>query len=128
MLKKLRESGKIKYSKSIWTKKKKRSFLHHAKRWEYGKHKPKKPGEMVQIDHMSVTKNQLSFKHFQALDPLSKYINADVCTNATSRSATAFLHKLIKESPFKITSIQVDGGSEFMADFELACKDLGIAL
>lgn len=128
ILKRLMASGKIKRSNSAWTKKKKRNFVHHAQRWEYGKHKPKSPGEMVQIDHMSVTKNNKSLKHFQAWDPLSKYINADVCSNATSRSAKIFLYKLIKEAPFKISSIQVDGGSEFMAEFELACKTLGILL
>ena len=128
VLKRLVETGKIKRSNSAWTKKKKRNFIHHAKRWEYDKYKPKKPGEMVQIDHMSVTKNQISFKHFQAWDKLSKYINADVCSNATSNAAKTFLLKLVAEAPFKITSVQVDGGSEFMADFELACKDLDIAL
>jgi len=128
VLKKLIESGKIKRSNSAWTKKRKRNFTHHAKRWEYGKHKPKSPGEMVQIDHMSVTKNQLSLKHFQAWDPISKYIDAHVCSNATSRSAKTFLCKLVKEAPFKISSVQVDGGSEFMAEFELACKELNIAL
>lgn len=117
VLKRLVEAGKIRCSNSSWTRKKKRNFIHHAKRWEYDKHNPKNPGEMVQIDHMSVTKNQISFKHFQAWDKLSKYINADVYTNATSYSAKTFLLKLVAEAPFKITSVQVDGDSEFMADF-----------
>ena len=30
--------------------------------------------------------------------------------------------------PFKISSIQVDGGGEFMADFELLCKKMNIKL
>lgn len=30
--------------------------------------------------------------------------------------------------PFPVQAIQVDGGSEFMAEFELACRDRGIAL
>lgn len=30
--------------------------------------------------------------------------------------------------PFKVVSIQVDGGSEFMRDFKALCKKLGIAL
>ena len=30
--------------------------------------------------------------------------------------------------PFKVRSISVDGGSEFMAEFEVACRDRGIAL
>jgi transposase InsO family protein len=55
-------------------------------------------------------------------------ICADVYSNATSYSAKTFLLKLVAEAPFKIISIQVDGGSEFMVDFELPCKDLGIEL
>lgn len=128
ILTKLMKLGKIRRSRSAWCTRRKRNFANHAKRWEYGKHKPTQPGQMVQIDHMSVVKNNVAFKHFQAWDPLSKYIDADVCCNATSRAAKTFLLKLVKDAPFKITSVQVDGGSEFMADFELACKDLGIAL
>ncbi|HWV24731.1 MAG TPA: integrase core domain-containing protein [Thermomicrobiales bacterium] len=30
--------------------------------------------------------------------------------------------------PFPVQAIQVDGGSEFMAEFELACQSRGIAL
>jgi transposase InsO family protein len=34
LLKRLVETGKIKRSNPAWTKKKKRNFIHHAKRWE----------------------------------------------------------------------------------------------
>lgn len=83
---------------------------------------------MVQIDHMVVTKNQLHFKHFQAWDPYTKSLVADVYSDATSISAKKFLDKLIKTFPFKIRSVQVDGGSEFMAHFEQACADNNIRL
>ena len=36
--------------------------------------------------------------------------------------------ELIEETPFKMLSIQVDGGLEFMAEFEAACKELSIPL
>ena len=101
--------------------KRKRRFKGHAQSWFY-QLKPSKPGEMVQVDHMTVNTSQCSVKHFQRWDPLSKYIFADVCSNATSRSAKAFLKNLIKSVPFKITSIQVDGSSEFMKEFDLALK------
>jgi len=42
--------------------------------------------------------------------------------------AKKFLLKLIKELPFKIQSIQVDGGVEFMGHFEQACADNNIKL
>ncbi|KUK36016.1 MAG: hypothetical protein PWP44_1761 [Thermacetogenium sp.] len=42
--------------------------------------------------------------------------------------AEEFLDELIKRSPFEIKAIQVDGGSEFYADFESACKEYRIKL
>ena len=128
ILKKLLEARKIMRSPSARPIKRKRVFMKHAKRWEYSKNIPKNPGEMVQIDHMSVSKNNAYLKDFQAWDPISKYVDAQVLTNATSHSAKKFLHQLVKNAPFKISSIQVDGGSEFMSEFEQACADLDIQL
>ena len=77
---------------------------------------------------MTVTKNQLHFKHFQAWDPYTKFLVAEVSSNATAAAAKKFLHKVIKVLPFTIKSIQVDGGSEFMAEFEDACAEHKIPL
>ncbi|WP_338453708.1 IS481 family integrase domain protein [Candidatus Bealeia paramacronuclearis] len=85
-------------------------------------------GERVQIDHMTVTKNGICFKHFQAWERGSKFIYASVYAHAKSSSAKRFLFDFVKRALFKIHSIQVDGGSEFMAKFEEACEDLGIPL
>lgn len=85
-------------------------------------------GELIQIDHMSVSKNQFPAKHFQAWSPIGKFIYANIYSNAKSRTAKRFLKELINSAPFKILSIQVDGGSEFMKDFEKACKDFNIPL
>ena len=85
-------------------------------------------GERVQIDHMTVTKNGITFKHFQAWDRNSKYMDAGAYSNATSKSAKKFLLSFVAKAPFPILSIQVDGGSEFMADFEEACAELFIPL
>ncbi len=35
---------------------------------------------------------------------------------------------LKERSPFPVRAIQVDGGSEFMAQFEAACKESGVHL
>jgi len=69
-------------------------------------------GERVQIDHMTVSKNGIVVKHFQAWERKSKYIHARVYSNAQSSSAKRFLLDLIEKAPFTIKSIQVDGGSE----------------
>ena len=107
--------------------KKKRVFNKHAKRWKYGM-KSKKPGDLVQVDHMSVTSNSKTIKHFKACCPNSKIMISQVYGNATSKTARSFLEKMIAEMPFEISSIQVDGGSEFMKDFEQACEELKIPL
>jgi IS30 family transposase len=90
--------------------------------------KPPTLGHLIQIDHMSVTKNQTNFKHFQAWDPITKTLVAEVYSCATSSSAKKFLLKVIKDLPFKVHSIQVDGGSEFMHHFEQACLENNIPL
>ena len=65
ILKKLLHQNKIQISPSAAKTKKKRKFTKHAQKWKYSM-KAKQPGEMVQVDHMTVTKNGISFKHFQA--------------------------------------------------------------
>ncbi len=123
----LLKQGKIKRSISSIRVKRKRHFKTHAKRWEYGM-KSTKPGELIQIDHMSVTKHNIVMKEFRAWDPITKTIVADVTSNATSQAAAKFLRKVIKEMPFQVRSIQVDGGSEFMRHFEAECQTLNIPL
>ena len=39
-----------------------------------------------------------------------------------------FLREVIENAPFKVLSIQVDGGSEFMKEFEETCRELEIPL
>jgi putative transposase len=107
--------------------KRRRVFDKHATRWKYSM-KATKPGEMVQIDHMTVCSNSSSIKHFKAVCPVSKFMVCEVYYSAGSRKAAEFLRKVINDMPFKISSIQVDGGSEFMKDFESLCKELEIKL
>jgi putative transposase len=87
-----------------------------------------KLGERVQIDHMTVSKNGITLKHFQAWERKSKYIDAEVYSNAKASSTKRFLISFVEQAPFLIQSIQVDGGSEFMAEFEEACAQLKIPL
>jgi len=127
LIKNFVKNGLILPSYARIRKRQKRLFKGHAKPWRYGT-KIKEPGQMVQIDHMVVTKNQLHFKHFQAWDPYTKSLIAEVYSDATSVSAKKFLVKLIQKFPFKIQSIQVDGGSEFMSHFEQECAENNIQL
>lgn len=119
--------GKVTRYAALTKIRKKRKFNNHAQRWQYGM-KAQELGELIQIDHMSVHKNGMSVKHFQAWDPISKVIIADVYTSASSSAAAKFLDKVISEIPFAAKSIQVDGGSEFMKEFEEKCKEIHIPL
>ena len=127
IIKKLIEQHKVERSWSCVRPKRRRRFKHYAQRWQYGM-KPSSPGEMVQIDHMTVSKNNISFKHFQAWDPITKTIVAEVASGAKSSTAARFLKKVVADLPFKLKSVQVDGGSEFMRDFEAECEKLKVPL
>jgi len=125
----LKAKGLITKSLSAIRTRKKRNFnKSHAIRWSYKDYNKITLGERIQVDHMTVTKNGISLKHFQSWDRKSKFIHAQLYGDATSHSAKKFLLELLDNLPFPIISIQVDGGSEFMGEFEAACLDLGIEL
>ena len=60
-------------------------------------------------------------RQFTAVDVVSRHGVVGVRSCATAGTATAFLAELQPRTPFPIRAIQVDGGSEFMAEFEAAC-------
>lgn len=110
----------------------------HAHRWSprrrHAARLPKglkadRPGALVQIDTLTVSLAPgKSIKHFTAYCPAAKWIAAAASERATAKAAARFLDKLLAEMPFPIKAIQVDGGSEFMADFEAACAKRGLSL
>lgn len=127
VIKELKEQGKITKSRSALRSKRKRKFEGHAQRWKYGM-KAKTPGEMIQIDHMTTTICGRTYKHFQACDPVTKFMYANIYSNATSQTAAKFLKEMLSAFPYIVLSIQVDGGSEFMMHFEETVKNLGIPM
>lgn len=128
ILKFLTLKGLIIKSPSALLTKRKRAFKKHARLCEFKDYKTMALGERVQIDHMTITKNGITVKHFQAWDRKSKYMDASVYSSAKASSAKRFLLDFVKRAPFSIESIQVDGGLEFMAEFEEACVVLNIPL
>ena len=104
-----------------------RRFNGHAQRLAWGQ-KPQQPGELVQIDHLSASRDGKQLKEFKALSPIDKQLVARAFSRATAGNAKRFLEIVREELPFPLISVQVDGGSEFRADFERACEELDIAL
>lgn len=108
--------------------KRKRIFKGHAQRWKYGM-KAQRPGELVQLDHMTTFVSGFGYvKNFQATDPTTKMTHHQAYKEATAQNAADFLAQVIALFPFPIISIQTDGGSEFMAEFEDYCRRHNILL
>jgi putative transposase len=106
-----------------WTARRK-----HAMRLPKGL-KPNVPGGIVQIDTVFVNlAPHKPIKHFTAYDPVAKWTVAKAAARATAKAASLFLDKVIAEMPFPVKAVQVDGGSEFMAEFEEACAQKGLDL
>ena len=101
----------------------------YATRVPKDKRQPTAPGEMIQLDTMHLRPLPgVERRQFTAIDVVSRVAVVGVRSRATAGTATAFLDDLVARLPFPIQAIQVDGGSEFMAGFERACQDRGIAL
>lgn len=89
----------------------------------------KEPGDLVEVDTVDLRPLPgVVLKHFTARDIVSRWDVLDVFTRATANTAAKFLDSIQARTPFPIKGIQVDGGSEFKADFEALCQERGIRL
>jgi len=87
------------------------------------------PGDLFQIDTMDLRpRSGMIRKHFTAVDLISRVSSAAIRTAASATTARDFLDQLQRQFPVPVKAIQVDGGSEFMAEFEVACQERGIRL
>src|SRR5271167_604511 len=89
----------------------------------------RQPGDLVQVDTKEVRPARgVVLKHFSARDMISRWDVLEVHERATSLAAAHFLDTLVDRMPFPIAAVQVDGGSEFAAEFETACQQRGLPL
>jgi transposase InsO family protein len=87
------------------------------------------PGDLVQVDSADIRLLPgVVYKHFTGRDVVCRWDVLDVHHRATARSAARFLDGLLERMPFPVRAIQVDGGSEFKAEFERACQERSILL
>jgi putative transposase len=87
------------------------------------------PGDLVQVDTLDVHPlDGKEVKHFTARDVISRWDVLEAHERATARTAAEFLDTLQARMPFPVKAIQVDGGSEYRAQFERTCKELGLRL
>lgn len=78
----LKDKGVI--QKSISAQRTKRNFNKHANQLKFKRYKDMVMGERVQINRMTVTKNGMRFKHFQAWERKSKTLIAQIYSRARS--------------------------------------------
>ncbi|MGA7290365.1 MAG: integrase core domain-containing protein [Terriglobales bacterium] len=100
----------------------------------YAVRKPKQyaasePGDLVEVDSLDVRPIPgVVFKQFTARDVVSRWDVIQAHPRATAQTAAQFLDTLQHRMPFPIRAVQVDGGSEFAAEFEQACQQRGLHL
>jgi putative transposase len=87
------------------------------------------PGDLVEIDTKEIRMRRgVILKHFSARDVVSRWDVVEVHHRATSLAAARFLDALLDRVPFPVRALQVDGGSEFAAEFEEACQQKQLPL
>ena len=87
------------------------------------------PGDLIEIDTKEIRMRRgVILKHFSARDVISRWDVVEVHRRGTSLAAARFLDTLLDRLPFPVRALQVDGGSEFAAEFELACQQKELPL
>jgi transposase InsO family protein len=87
------------------------------------------PGDLVEVDTLDVRPLPgVELKHFTARDVICRWDVVEAYSRATARTAASFLKTMLQRMPFSVKAIQVDGGSEFQADFEVLCEKMGLKL
>ncbi|HZK67509.1 MAG TPA: integrase core domain-containing protein, partial [Chloroflexota bacterium] len=87
------------------------------------------PGDLVQLDTLEVRPEPgVVLKQFTSRDVVSRWDCLELARRATAATAARLLDPILERMPFPVRAIQVDGGSEFMAEFEEECRARGIRL
>lgn len=88
-----------------------------------------RPGDLVELDTLDIRPLPGTvWKQFTARDRVSRWDTLELGRRATARAAAGVLDRLAERMPFAVRAISIDNGSEFMAEFELACRARGIRL
>jgi transposase InsO family protein len=89
----------------------------------------KEPGDLVEVDTVDLRPVPgVILKHFTARDVVSKWDVLGLYSRATANTAAQFLDAILERTPNQVKALQVDGGSEFKADFEALCAERGLPL
>jgi putative transposase len=84
---------------------------------------PHQPGDLVQMDTISIFANGLKRYLFTAIDVQTRMAFAYAYKADSSASGQDFLRKFVKVTPFVTARIQTDNGSEFAQLFDRDCQE-----
>jgi putative transposase len=84
---------------------------------------PSQPGDLVEIDTVSIFADGIKRYLFTALDVKTRFAFAYAYSSNSSLSGQDFLKKFTSVAPFGIKHIQTDNGSEFLKYFNQSCED-----
>lgn len=96
------------------------------KKLRIGKYVPNAPGDLVQIDAVTIFINSLRRYIITAIDVKSKFAFAYSYKSLSSYMARDFMQKLQEVCPFEIKRIQTDNGKEFHKYFRSYIKEQNI--
>lgn len=87
------------------------------------------PGDLIEVDTLDVRPlPNVVRKQFTARDLVSRWDVLDIRSAASAKTAAEFIEQILERMPFTVKGIQVDNGSEFMAEFEESCQAKQIRL
>ena len=84
---------------------------------------PSLPGDLVQMDTVSIFTAGLKRYLFTAIDVRTRFAFAYAYKSASSANGHDFLGKFLRVAPFVTRRIQTDNGSEFAKHFDDSCSD-----
>lgn len=88
-----------------------------------------RPGDLVQIDTLDVAvAHGTRFLQLSLVDVCCRWTAAEVRRGKAALTMRESLRRMEGRLPFAIKGIQIDGGSEFKAEFETYCQERGIRL
>ncbi len=84
---------------------------------------PGQPGDLVEMDTVSIFADGLRRYLFTALDVKSRLAFAFAYKANSSINGQDFLKKFVRVTPFVTSRIQTDNGAEFASHFDHCCKE-----
>jgi putative transposase len=86
-------------------------------------YRAKAPGDIVQIDTVDLRPLPgVILKQLSATDVVSRWSGVGVASRATARTTRDSFKRILDRFPFPVRGVQIDGGSEFMSEFEAYCQ------